>query len=253
MADRDISRSLQTLFPATNGTMTGKLGYQIKGAFRVYVVKKPSMFYVRFTDGSFVEAKHDGKVKAKPGLQVDLYVDERNVFHISGINQSEEDAYVETYGTGLYVPDHTHSLDDMDWITVKSASIGKVLYGNGTGYDAVLLSDYAITHAAITGTGVILKTGAETYITFKVNQNGSGIPTVDDDISLGYEQGLSWWRFGNDFYDLVDDTNGAAVWKLRGDSTGKKYRQFVYDVVAGDLVFATDEDGFPVFELMDLE
>lgn len=40
---------------------------------------------------------------------------------------------------------------------------------------------------------------------------------------------------------------------LPGGATSGKYRQFTYEVDAGDLVFVVDDDGFPVFMLLDLE
>jgi hypothetical protein len=36
-------------------------------------------------------------------------------------------------------------------------------------------------------------------------------------------------------------------------SSGRKYRQFVYSVIAGDLVFLVDDDGQPIFNLLDWE
>lgn len=45
-------------------------------------------------------------------------------------------------------------------------------------------------------------------------------PTVNDDITLGYEVGDVWHHASGSVYDCRDNTDGAAVWDERGAGAG---------------------------------
>jgi hypothetical protein len=58
------------------------------------------------------------------------------------------------------------------------------------------------------------------------------------------------FAYATDTQEFGIRSNGAWVWF--GGGAGQ-YRQFVYEVGSGDIVFLTDDDGYPLFNLLDVE
>lgn len=63
------------------------LGYVIGGVLTVTVPSDPSRYYVRFSDGSFAQAMHRGRVMPVPDLPVEIGTDKGgNLVILAGVD-----------------------------------------------------------------------------------------------------------------------------------------------------------------------
>jgi hypothetical protein len=83
----------------------------------------------------------------------------------------------------------------------------------------------------------------------KHNFAATAAPTVNDDISLRYQVGSWWFDVTNDtIYGCVDNTDGAAIWRIMKHSAVTRTTAATYNVVTGDTeIFAnTDSNAVTV-------
>lgn len=154
--------------------------------------------------------------------------------HESAYNHSN---YNTAYGWG----DHASAgyfvkaSDDMDDISdgatykkthndYTDAEVTK-LSGIEAGADVTDATNVAAAGAVMDGdfsaNGLMTRTGAGTYSSFKYNYSASAAPGVNDDNTAGYAVGSAWIDTTADkSYTCVDATTGAAVWKEQGGSGG---------------------------------
>lgn len=174
---------------------SGKLGYTIGGAITVEVPRNPAFFYVRFPDGGFVQAYHDGKINSSAvSAEVALLVDSRGKYHITGLQSDQASAYIQLYGSGILVPNHFHPATDI--ITGVLAHERGGLEADVSGYDG---------YPFISGGTTSQK---------KAKLNATATPTTGDDNLDGYSIGSLWIDTTHDkVYQATDVSTGAAVWK----------------------------------------
>lgn len=106
--ERELEREIQGIPPPKPPERVGTTGYTIRGVFRIPVMRDPSRVYVRFPDGGFIKALHDGNVSSTVETVVEVYQDRRGEWHVRAPGGIESAAYEDELGGGMYLPSHTH-------------------------------------------------------------------------------------------------------------------------------------------------
>lgn len=189
----ELKTGLETLgAPEKHEETSGKLGAVVSGVFTVIVPKDPSMFYVRFPLGRFVAAKHDGKfAPTQANIEVEIYKDPRdpnNDWHIRGLESNQAGAYIQ-------------------------------------GNDTIYTPADVIVHGDIVGdSGLVYKSGSETYRTIKTNIGAGSDPTASDDSNGGWSVGSLWITATKTFIAHAV-TVGSAVWEQLGGAGNSFFNQ----------------------------
>lgn len=108
---------------------TGLLGYLLRSVYTIQVPGMPSKVFIRFPDGGFVRAFHDGNVRfvgtfeESVSLQIEHQTDG---WHVLGIPSSEQDAHYDMFGPSVTVPEYdidTSELADFGTLTLTPGYI----------------------------------------------------------------------------------------------------------------------------------
>lgn len=239
---RLLERNLEAMEPKKQPDTTWWLGYTLQGVFSINIENEPAMLRTRSSEGNYVKAYNDAGIYVEDDLEnayIAVEMEERypGEFHIVGLSTNEKNAYFQINPNILIKP-HMHNPQD---IGDDEATPGNILTSDGINFQSVDPDTVLVTHASLSGVGVIVKTGASSYVVAKIG-NDSVDPAVTDDSSEGFVEGYSWWlnTASEDIFDLVDDSVGAAVWIARGSGGGGS--GIVESIVAGSGITVDDTD-----------
>lgn len=119
-------------------------------------------------------------------------------------------------GTGSYLPLAGGTMDaDADIFFANGSKLSEGIVDAGTGGNKGIALTCAVGYEFKWEAGELYLTDLSgNYI--DVKDYARSLPTVNDDITKGFVSGSNW-RIGNQFYQCLDPTEGAAVWVQETD------------------------------------
>lgn len=164
---------------------TAWLGYVIDGLFRADVEGDTTKYIVRYDDGSYREVLHKGRVSLPAAfdtpesqwIAVSVGYDDEGDYSILSLDRNQALGVVQRFGGGMQLGAHGHGINDMNWISDKTLSAGRLLITQGSqaafrtidSLDEEEMPDEVVTYLLISIAGVLKKMKLGSVLGFDAN------------------------------------------------------------------------------------